>query len=155
VLEKIVAKTGRSEDRETLGSHLGKCGFENNGKLRHDATAAFATTCYPESVNLAAILIVTVLGVGGPRYAKPAPLKNATIIVRREIVCAAPSPAHCDPPAAQRVGSGKGKLKIDLAPGGYRVESTLHQSDIPLCAFRQVRLSSGETRHLTLRCSIK
>jgi hypothetical protein len=106
-------------------------------------------------VNLAAILIVTVVGIGRPNHAKPVPLKNATIIIRREIVCADPSPAHCNPPAAQRVGSGKGKLKIDLAPGGYRVEATLHPSDIPLCAFRQVRLSSGETRALTLRCSIK
>jgi hypothetical protein len=110
---------------------------------------------YPQSVNLAAILIVTVLGIGGPHHARPAPLKNATIIIRREIACADPSPAHCNPPAAKRVGSGKGKLKIDLAPGSYRVEATLHPSDIPLCALRQVRLSSGETRHLTLHCSIR
>jgi len=93
------------------------------------------------------ILVITVLGVGGPPAASPSPLGDAAVIVTRGT------------PAQTVAASTDGRLTVRLRPGLYAVvASLLGQPEQRFCEAAAIQIHRERrvtVRHLTLRCSIK
>jgi hypothetical protein len=95
------------------------------------------------------LLIITVLGVGGPRSHQPSRLGNATVAVRR----VAPSRAVA--------ASANGKLEVRLGPGLYTLVAMLNDEPGARPAFCEAtavavpRTRGRATRHISMYCSIK
>lgn len=94
------------------------------------------------------LLVVTVLGVGGPHSATPSMLSNAHVVVTRG------APAHTV------ATSSSGRLQARLRPGLYSVVALLEDEPLGPPRFCEatavsVQLRQTGTRRLKLRCSIK
>lgn len=98
-------------------------------------------------VPLSTILVITVLGVGGPPAASPSRLQDATVTVTRGT------------PARTVAASPDGRLTVHLRPGLYAVVAALRgQSEPRFCEAAAIEIQRerrATVRHLTLRCSIK
>lgn len=90
---------------------------------------------------LTALLIVTVLGGGGPHAVPQHRLENGVIEVRRD--------------GALIASSTTGQLERRLKPGLYRVSSRLSPRGVLPCETTWVRLRSGHTARVHLYCSIR
>jgi hypothetical protein len=94
-------------------------------------------------MNWLAVLVVTVVGVGGPHGVAPSRLANATVTVSQggKVIASARS----------------GRLRLRVHPGVYRVSARLVPPGVrrvQQCESRSVRVTRG-TRSVTLGCSIK
>lgn len=97
-----------------------------------------------------ALLIVTVIGSGGPlahRGAKyhPLPLRNATVFV----VLPAPNP-----PLFSRKTNKQGSVAFHFAPGRYQVSAELADSSPPLRCQKRTVTMTGATQKVKLVCQI-
>lgn len=86
------------------------------------------------------LLIVTVLGVGGPHGFPPPPIPHALVQVAR----------HWHPVAHGYTGP-KGRYHVRLRRGHYRVRASLEGRPCEARAYTQTR----HVGHLTLYCPIK
>ena len=95
-------------------------------------------------MKLLPLLIVTVLGVGGPRVNRPSRLADGVITVTR---------------SGRTIASSKrGRLERRLPPGRYRVSGALLPPDVApgrICQVKWVELARGHTTDIDLYCSIK
>jgi hypothetical protein len=89
---------------------------------------------------LTSLLIVIVLGGGGPHGARPSRLADAVVKVTH---------------AGRFVASGRsGRLDRRLAPGTYRVSAALQPPGVLPCQSRTVVLRAGRTAHVRLFCTL-
>lgn len=95
------------------------------------------------------VLMVTVLGIGGPPAEPPSRLLNATVAVTRGA------------PARTVAESADGRLSVRLRPGLYTVVATLDEGPLRSPRFCEAtainvqRQHQARIRRLTLDCSIK
>jgi hypothetical protein len=95
------------------------------------------------------LLIVTVIGAGGPRAALPARLPNATVAVTRGA------------PARTLAEASNGELSVHLRPGLYTLVATLKSEPLgpprfcEATAINVQRQRHARTRRLTLYCPTK
>lgn len=95
------------------------------------------------------LLIVTILGIGGPHGARPARLSDATVLVTRGA------------PAQTVATSTNGRLKVRLRPGLYTVVALL--LDEPLrpprfceaTALKVKQAQRARVEQLALACGVK
>ena len=110
--------------------------------------------------HLLTLLIVTVLGGGGPPGVKPHRLADSVITVTKEAECGGVTAGHpCSPPGPFPVArSSSGKLTVHLRPGAYHVRAAVLTPDgFPgqTCQEKPVRVRRGRTTRVYLYCSIK
>jgi hypothetical protein len=92
--------------------------------------------------HLLAILVVTVMGAGGPHKVQSFRLTDGVIHVAHSGVTVA--------------SSKSGRLKVRLQPGRYLVSAALQPPNPSRpCEVKSVRLKPGQTTRLSLHCSIR
>ncbi len=96
------------------------------------------------------LLIVTVIGVGGPRVAQPHALPNATVSVEPALWTARSHPA----PLRFRVNR-QGRIVLHPHPGRYRVSAALLDSSPPVWCSSRTVIMTGKTQRVRLTCSIR
>jgi hypothetical protein len=96
-----------------------------------------------------ALLIVTVIGVGGPP-GHPRPLRNATVFYKRGQL--PPGYSYLPPPPLKT--DKRGRVEIRLSPGAYRIKAGLGPLGQRPCSSRTVTMT-GKTQRVRLTCQIR
>lgn len=107
-----------------------------------------------------ALLVVTVLGAGGPHGAKPSLLANGVIRVTQQAECTGVMDRPCKPPGPRTVArSNSGKLRVYLRAGRYQLSASLVPHGVgtirQICEAKGVQLKRGRTTRVHLYCSLK